>query len=310
MEEILNLSNVKTKKELEPGVTKICVIRQKTKTGETAEYNLFYGNAVYINNNPLCVKDELYYGKLQEFLESDEGKKYRIPNKSELLNAYNAARDPRIVDMHRSNPKEQVPVMNAKSLMNDFKKAEYNSAKDSNPMNQKKTETPKAKELSLNNLVDEKLKLEAKKKELVSKEKELRDFEEMLDKREKALKDFQENNQLLKQKNDEKEAHLKEASDQIAVATADLNKRQTQIEDRERKLNEAKAKLDQKTADLKGNYANFKEERQKFDEQQRQALASKNYTGKIALATGISAASFVVAVFLVLCAMHVLPFIF
>lgn len=311
MEETLNLSGVKTKKELQPGITKICVIRQKNKKGEIEEYNLFYGNAVYINDKPLCVKDDLYYGKLQEFLESDEGKKYKVPNQTELAKAYNEARDPKLVEMHRDKPQEQGPVMNAKSLMNDFKNAEYNPASNSNPVNQKKkAEASKAKELSLNNLVDEKLKLEARKKDLDAKDKELRAFEAALDKREKYLNDLQINNEAVKKKNEEKEAHIKEASDQLAVATAELNTRQTQLEDHERKLSEAKEKLDKRAADFKENYARFKEERQEFDDQQRQALAAKNYTGKIALATGIATASFVVAGFLVLCAMHILPFVF
>lgn len=311
MEETINLSNIKTKKELQPGITKICAIRQKNKNGEMEEYNLFYGNAVYINDKPLCVKDDVYYGKLQEFLESDEGKKYKIPNQTELAKAFNEARDPKIVEMHRDKPKEQEPVMDAKSLMHDFKNAGYNPAGSSNPVNQKKKEeTPKVKELSLNNLVDEKLKLETRKKDLDAKDKELRAFEAALDKREKSLNEFQSNNEALKHKNEEKEAYLKETSDQLAVATAELNTRQTQLEDRERKLNEAKDKLDKRTADFKENYSRFKEERQGFDDQQRQALVAKNYTGKIALATGIATASFVVAGFLVLCAMHILPFIF
>ena len=312
MEETLNLSNVKTKKELQPGITKICVIRQKNKNGEIEEYNLFYGNAVYINDKPLCVKDDVYYGKLQEFLESDEGKKYKVPNQTELTQAYKEAREAKIVEMHRDKPKEQAPVMDANELMKDFKNTELTSAKTSNSLAQKKQEktVPKVKELSLNNLVDEKLKLETRKKDLDSKDKELRDFEVALDKREEALNKLQNENQELKKKNEETEKKLKEMSDQIASETVDLNKRQTQIEDQEKKLVDAKAKLDKKTAELKNSYANFKKEREEFDEQQRQALVAKNYTGKIALATGISVVSFVVAVFLILCAMHILPFIF
>lgn len=77
-------------KKLEPGITAIGQIKGKDNKNMIRSFTILYGNLVDPPNEDgeiKSLKDSLYREKLNEFLESEEGKKYLIPSDEEIEQA-------------------------------------------------------------------------------------------------------------------------------------------------------------------------------------------------------------------------------
>lgn len=123
-----------TAKKLEPGVTAIAKIKMKNSKGEIQENTLYFGNAIYLNNNCFAVKNELYRGKITAFLKSEAGSQYVTPTDEEISAAFHEARSKAKVAIHfdyvAEKKEEQKHEVSANALKDIIKNSTYTAQQE------------------------------------------------------------------------------------------------------------------------------------------------------------------------------------
>ena len=266
--------------------------------GNAIEYDLYYGNVIYMNNMACSVKPELYDAKLSAFLKSPLGLDFERPTTDDIKDAYKDARRPDILALHRNTSgvvvdKKEEKKTDAGSLMNIVKGKMFTPE-----MERKKREEDAKKGkasgdgITLNRLVDEQLKVEHQKKQIEDAKKHLeqerldslRTKKELEDERERHAQMIQEENERLETKKLEDQRVAEKAEELKKLNEEQLNA----IEEKRKKMEEEKAFLQseqermaverEKHQALLDSVPELEKRRNEVEERERQVeLATQRY---------------------------------